>query len=234
MIPAATSVMVAISFQSRCLDSDVNSSLLSFLVGFVRSPTKVGTLLPSSRWVVARLMRAIDFQQARCIVEFGPGTGVITDALLKQMAPDARLLVIETEAGYVKHLREQLGEHDPRLIVEHGSAADLSAVLKRHELSGADLVVSGIPFSTLPDTVREDILAATAKALGENGRLLVYQYTQAVVPYLKRYFSIDSRAVEWRNLMPMLLFSCSPRRCPEPASAAGLTSGSSGELAETD
>lgn len=181
--------------------------LLRFLTGFLRAPLQVGTLLPSSRWVVRRLAALVP-PGVRTIVEFGPGTGVITAALLERLPADGRLLAIETNPDYVRELHESFD--DPRLIVEQASAAELESLLARHGLVGADLIVSGIPFSVIPREIGQAILAASARALGAQGRLLIYQYTPAVLERLRGRFEIIERSIEWRNTVPMRIFLARP------------------------
>lgn len=195
------------SSPSRVAATELQKRQLSLFVrNFIRHPRMVGTLTPSSRWVVARLVDAIDFERARCIVEYGPGLGTITAALLERMHPRARLLVIETNGEFVDFLRS--GFDDRRLTVVHGSAEDVAEALARHRLGAADCVISGIPLSTLPRATREQVLARTASILADDGRLLVYQYSNSARRHLRQHFELLSASIEWRNLLPMHLFVC--------------------------
>ena len=68
---------------------------LAFLQGFLQHPREVGSIIPSSRFLERRIVRAADIKDARVIVELGPGTGGTTRALLRVMRPDAKLVAIE-------------------------------------------------------------------------------------------------------------------------------------------
>jgi phospholipid N-methyltransferase len=179
---------------------------LVFASNFVRHPLTVGTFAPSSPFLVRRLMRDIEWAKVRTVVEYGPGVGTITTALLRRMHPDARLVVIETNGEFCDFMRAHIA--DPRLVVVHGSAETVERALADHGLGNADLVVSGIPFSTMPHEVRERVLDATVAALAGDGRFLVYQYTRSVLSHLQGRFRIVSQDTEWRNAWPMRLFLC--------------------------
>lgn len=180
-----------------------------FLRNFIRHPMAVGTFTPSSRWVVRRLLAAIDFERAQQLVEYGPGIGTITTALLERMRPGARLLAIESNGEFAEYLRERF--RDPRLTVVHGSAADVRAALHAARMRTIDQVVTGIPLSTLPRAVTRRVLDETRALLATDGRLLVYQYSTRVLPELRRRFTDVRHAIEWRNLLPMHVYDCRGR-----------------------
>lgn len=179
---------------------------LVFAINFVKHPRMVGTFAVSSPALVRRLLDAHAWSDVRSIVELGPGVGTITAAMLARMAPTARLLAIETNRDFVAELGRQLP--DPRLLVAHGSAADLHLHLRQAGLDRADLVVSGIPFSTMPPAIRDRTLDAVTAALAPDGGFLVYQYSAKVLPHLTRRFGVVEREREWRNLVPVHVFRC--------------------------
>lgn len=180
-----------------------------FASNFLRHPLTVGTFAPSSPFVVRRLLGQIDWACVRTVVEYGPGVGTVTAAMLRRMRPDARLLAIETNAVFVRFMREHI--RDPRLIVRQGAAAEVLRMLEESGLGPVDCIVSGIPFSTMPEHRRRQTLVATARALVGDGRLVVYQWTQSVLPHLDGLFEVVDESVEWRNLWPMRLFLCEKR-----------------------
>ena len=180
---------------------------LLFARNFFKHPKMLGSLIPSSRFLIDHLMRQIRWDKARVIVEYGPGVGTITQELLRRMRSDAQLVVIEMNEDFVEFLRRQFP--DPRLHVIHGSAAEVDAVLARLGIKGADYVLSGIPFSTMPEQVRASILDKTRAVLRPKGKFLVYQFSRAVHPYLQQVFSHVRREYEPLNILPAHLYYCS-------------------------
>jgi phospholipid N-methyltransferase len=176
----------------------------SFFQGFLRNPTEVGSVIPSSRFLERRLARSAELSRARVVVELGPGTGGTTRALLRGMQQDAKLLAIELNADFVPRLRELTP--DPRLHVCHGDAADLQAQLAAHGLAAPDVVVSGIPFSTLPREVGLAILHSIHATLPVGGHFVAYQVRDRVETLGNRVFGPARTEMELRNIPPMRIY----------------------------
>lgn len=177
-----------------------------FARNFVKHPRMLGSVIPSSRYLIERLLGGVDWDRARVVVEYGPGVGTITREVLARLSPEGVLLVLETNPDFVAHLRREIS--DPRLQVVHASAATVGDELAARGLGSADRIISGIPFSTLPSEVREDVLAATRDALGHEGIFLVYQFSSRVYRDLKRVFGTVRRGFEPRNVLPAHVFFC--------------------------
>lgn len=107
------------------------SSVLLFARNFFKHPSMLGSVVPSSRFLVKDLMAQINWDRARVLVEFGPGVGTITCEVLKRMRADAVLVVIELNEDFVEYLRQTA--RDPRLRIVHGSAASVRRVLAEHD-----------------------------------------------------------------------------------------------------
>jgi phospholipid N-methyltransferase len=180
--------------------------LLLFGRNFLKHPRMLGSVIPSSRFLVNRLLAQVDWTRARVIVEYGPGVGTVTTEILRRMAPDAVLVAIETNADFVRFLRRRI--QDPRLQLVHGSAANADDVLAGAGLEQADYVISGIPYTTMPEGTRDQILRKTHALLHPHGTFLVFQFTRAVLPSLRGLFGIVREEFELRNVMPARLFYC--------------------------
>jgi phospholipid N-methyltransferase len=179
---------------------------LLFAKNFLQHPMMLGSLIPSSRFLIDRLLSKIDWKRARTIVEYGPGVGTITSHILSRMAPDARLIVFEMNERFVRYLERSFP--DPRLHVVHGSAENVQKELDRLKLDGADYVISGIPFNHMRFELREKITRQTRAALNPGGEVLIYQFTRTVLPHLRTHFDQVYQEFELRNFLPALLFHC--------------------------
>jgi phospholipid N-methyltransferase len=195
----------------------LGAELLLFGGNFLRHPRMLGSLVPSSRFLVRRVLGPIDWERAKVVVEYGPGVGTMTGPMLARLRSDAMLVVLETNPAFVRYLRRVFP--DPRLHVVEGSAISAPEVVRAIGADHADYVVSGIPYSTIPPDVRERILRGTHDLLNPAGLLLVYQFTRAVLPDLCRIFGAVDEAFEPRNVLPARLFYCRPRRHPGELSA---------------
>ena len=183
-----------------------SEQLLLFGRNFLKHPKMLGSLIPSSRFLVNHLLAEVDWQRARVFLEYGPGVGTFTTEILRRMRPDAVLIALETNSDFVRFLRGRV--RDDRLHIVHGSAADADGALAKLELSHADYVISGIPYTTMPPDLRDLILRKTHAVLDPHGAFLVYQFTRSVLPYLRQTFGFVHQDFEPLNVMPARLFYC--------------------------
>lgn len=184
-----------------------------FARSFLTNPRAVGAVLPTSQRAVSDMLDLAPVADAGLIVEFGAGSGVYTRELLRRMAPDAELLAFETDPHLTAELTAELG--DSRLEVLTESAEHV----ERH-LDGAkaDLLVSALPFTSLPSTVRRNVLDISPTILGPNGLMLVLQYSPLIQRELERRFASVDRHISPLNIPPAFLFRCAgPRTGAGPA-----------------
>jgi len=182
--------------------------VLLFARNFFRHPRMLGSIIPSSRFLIRQLLQPVDWAAARVIVEYGPGVGSITAEILERMHPDALLIAIETNSEFVRFLRRAFP--DRRLRVMEGSAESVDEILRLQGHEQVDYIISGIPFSTIPADLRERILLKTSGALAPGGSFLVYQFSTRVLPDLQRIFHYVKRKFEPLNVLPAHLFFCQP------------------------
>jgi len=175
-----------------------------FLRGFLKNPVMVGSIIPSSRVLIDKMLGPVDWPNTRLFVEYGPGVGTFTRPVLERLGPDAKLVTIDTNPDFTRYLREAID--DPRLIAVTGSAADVEKILADKGLGQADYVLSGLPFSTLPPGVGDDIAEATANVIRPGGAFLVYQFSPKVLSFIKPHFGRIDRGFEWVNVPPATLF----------------------------
>jgi phospholipid N-methyltransferase len=179
-----------------------------FAKNFFRHPKMLGSLIPSSPFLIERLLSRIDWDQARVIVEYGPGVGTFTGEMLRHMRRDAFLIAVETNTDFVTFLHRSYS--DPRLCVVQGSAAEVEQLLADRGIPRVDYILSGIPLSTISDSERVEILRSTQRVLWPEGAFLVYQFSPKALPDLQRVFSRVTRSFEPLNVLPAQVFYCAP------------------------
>ena len=181
---------------------------LHFAFNFLRYPYMLGSVIPSSRFLVDDVMARVDWQKAKVVVEYGPGVGTITQEALKRLRPDGTLLAIELNPNFFRVLEQEI--KDPRFRLVHGSALNVRQVLRELNLPNADYIISGIPFSTMQVSLRRDIAQEARQALQPEGALVVYQFTRVVLPYLESNFTSVRRAFQPLNILPAHIYYCTP------------------------
>lgn len=180
------------------------SRSLLFLKGFLRNPKEVGSVVPSSRFLTRRVLRCGRVREARVVVELGPGTGVLTREILSQMPGDALLIAVEINRDFARQLRRDI--RDPRLVVHEGNSADLEEALAKAGTAQADLVVSGIPFSTMARGEGFRTLSAARRVLGPGGRFVAYQFRSRVRQLAEPLFGPAEIDRALLNLPPMRIY----------------------------
>jgi phospholipid N-methyltransferase len=180
------------------------SPLWHFLLGFIKHPMMVGSVIPSSKAMVDKMLAPVDWANCKLFVEYGPGVGTFTEHVLRHMAPDATLIAIDLNPDFVRYLRGKFT--DSRLFPVTGSATDVRQIIADCGFDHADYVLSGLPFSTLPAGAGPKIAEQTHAVLRPGGAFLVYQVKRRASDYMAVHFERIDKGYEWANVPPCHLF----------------------------
>src|SRR3989344_6403005 len=158
----------------------------------------VGAVSKSSKYVINNVLKRLK-QPLQIVIEFGPGDGPMTKALLKRLSPDGKLLVIESNVKFVEELRKI---DDERLHIVEGNVQDIISK-DIYGFEKVDLVVSSIPFSFLKPSERINIVKITNKLLISGGSFIIFhQYSRLMAKTLRQVFGSVSVILEPRNFPP--------------------------------
>ena len=147
---------------------------ITFFKEAIKNLRTSGTVVPSSKFLVKKMLAGIDFKTARILVEFGPGSGIITREILNRMHPEARLFCFEINEVFFEHLSK---DKHPQLILLKTSATEIVKVLQKNGIEQVDYVVSSLPLANMPATVSREVLEKTYTALRNKGEFIQYQYS---------------------------------------------------------
>jgi phospholipid N-methyltransferase len=175
-----------------------------FFRGFVEHPKMVGSIIPSSRFTIRKMLAPVKWAECKLFVEYGPGVGTFCGPVLERLPQDGALIVIDTNPLFIDYLNNTIT--DSRFTAVHGSAADVEAIVKDNGHDHADYVLSGLPFSTLPDGVGPAIAAATHRVLRPGGAFLVYQFSAKARDFMAKHFTRIDAGFEFWNVLPCKLF----------------------------
>lgn len=176
-----------------------------FISEVLRSRGTIGALSPSSSFLAKKMLAPIHFKETKCIVEYGPGTGVFTKKLLENMNPDTKLLAFEINPTFIDELKQI---NDDRLILINDSAEKIEYYLNIHGYTSTDYIVSSLPFAMIPNEVVHSILTNSDQALSEDGKYIQFQYSLNAKKKLKDYFSKVSINFTLLNLPPAFVYVC--------------------------
>ncbi len=156
------------------MNKDMYMKNLDFFKEGIRNLRTTGTITRSSRFLCREMIRPVDFETAKIIVELGAGDGVITRHILKNMKEDALLISFEINEKFCEILREI---PDKRLVVVEDSAELIGDYLKKNGFEQADYIISGLPFLSLPKDLGTRILQKSVEFLKTGGLFVQMQYS---------------------------------------------------------
>jgi phospholipid N-methyltransferase len=175
-----------------------------FIKEAVSNFATVGAVVPSSRFLIRKMMAGIDFSKAGIVLELGGGTGVVTKEMLKRMKPDAELVCFEKTGRFAAILK---GIKDSRLKVVHGSAGNASRYMRKRKKK-ADYVVSGLPFGQFRKETAYRIIGDAKRCMNEGGLFIQSQYSLRSYGVLKEMFRNVKLGFELLNVPPAFIYIC--------------------------
>lgn len=174
-------------------------------IKLIKNIRTTGTISPSSRGLINRLLASIDFASAKCLVELGPGNGCITRELLSRLGPDATLICFEVNNDFVAQLNDL---NDPRLHVYNACASSIRQILDELDIECVDYVVSSLPLTIMENSVVQSIVESISANLCEGGRFVQYQYSLNNWDDIKPAFSQARLGFTLRNMPPAFIYEC--------------------------
>ena len=170
-----------------------------FLRSWIEKPLHVGAVMPSGRLLARTMAQYVDVESSGPVVELGPGTGAITNALIEHGVDQKRLVLVEYNPGFCALLRDRY----PQARVVQGDAYTLRDTLWSVLGTPATAVVSGLPLVTKPMLTRLRLVRDAFAALAPGAPFV--QFTYAVIPPIPKSLpGVHTEASEriWMNLPP--------------------------------
>lgn len=190
-----------------------------FLREFVRSPLRTASIVPSSPSLAEQMIAALSGADDPVVVELGPGTGTFTEAVQRRLAGRGRHIAIELNETMVAHVSRRC----PGVEVVTGAAGDLPDILAARGISGADHIVSGLPWSAFAGPAGHALIDTVASSLTPTGvyTQFTYAWTRWAPPARRQLDQLRSAFDEvvitrtiWRNIPPALVYLSRRPRSP--------------------
>jgi phosphatidylethanolamine/phosphatidyl-N-methylethanolamine N-methyltransferase len=170
-----------------------------FLRSWIEKPLHMGAVMPSGRLLARTMAQYVDIDSDAPVVELGPGTGAITNALIERGIDQKRLVLVEYNPGFCALLRDRY----PQAKVVQGDAYRLRDSLHQVLTAPASAVVSGLPLVTKPMQTRLRLIRDAFSSLAPGAPFV--QFTYSVVPPIPKSLpGVSTEASErvWMNLPP--------------------------------
>lgn len=171
---------------------------LNFLRGMILRPKKVGAITPSSPALANAIAAQVDPAREGPILELGPGTGVVTQALIERGVPEERLIAIEYDPEFAAMVQKRF----PKVRVLQGDAFQFAQMLDGTVQQPYAAIVSGLPLLNFPAETRRALIESALDRLQLGAPYVQFSYgTKPSIPPTERY-SVKRAAVIWLNLPP--------------------------------
>jgi len=176
-----------------------NLDEVHFIRSWLEKPLSTGAVAPSSKLLARTMAAYVDPEAAGPVIELGPGTGPVTEALVEQGVDPARLVLVEFNPTFCRLLRTRY----PTATVVQGDAYSLQRLLGSLLRQPAAAVVSGLPLFTKPLKTRMRLMREAFSLMAPQAPFV--QFTYAVIsPIPKEVTGLRAEASEriWLNLPP--------------------------------
>ena len=184
-----------------------------FISEMVCHPKAVGAIAPSSSKLAKHLVDSVDWPSTLAVVEYGPGTGAVTEQILMQLPPDTTFLAIEISARFAEMLRTRF----PGVRICEGSVSMVKDHCDANGVEQVDVIISGLPWAAFSDEDQTNYLDATMEVLRPGGQFITFGYLQGLLlpagrrfrRKLQGYFSeVRVSKPVWANLPPAFFYCC--------------------------
>jgi len=173
----------------------------------LKSLKQSGTISPSSKYLIGKIIRDIDFREGQTIVEFGTGNGCITEVLLNNMMPNSQLHSFELNTNFWRFSQDKFKGVD-NLKIHNLNAVSYDEIEALSQANSIDYFVSSLPLTLLNNKDIDILMNKVKCSLKEDGKFIQYQYSLDKFAYLKRQFDQVQRSYTLLNFPPAFVYCC--------------------------
>lgn len=182
-----------------------------FLREFLREPLETGAVSPSSPQLADLITDAARLDRASVVVEFGPGTGVFTERILRKLPGTAVFLALEVKERFAEATRRRC----PGVTVHLDSAVNVRRYLSALGLDQCDCIVCGLPWASFSNELQDELLQTTLTVLKPGGRFVTFAYLQGLLlpagqrfklKLKTRFRQVTRTDTVWLNLPPAFVY----------------------------
>lgn len=174
-----------------------------FFSKFIQSPGSIGSITPSSSYLVGNMLNSLPWNRINTVIELGAGTGVFTKQICEKKKPDSTLIIFEKDG----QMREKLKQVYPGCYYS-SDAENICRVLQELNLSEVDCIISGLPFACFPQYLRERLLYNIVASLKEEGYFIAFQYSLQMKKLFSQSFKEVKVSIVPFNIPPAFVYHC--------------------------
>lgn len=179
------------------------NSYVTFIQQFMKNPKRVGSVMPSSRFLANRMIKSVPWHEVKAMAEFGSGTGAITRYIEPKVNESAEVLLFEMDERMNRDLHKEYPSFDC-----HFNACQLTNVMSQKGIEQLDCILSGLPFFNFTSELRNTLLDQVTQALKPGGLFIAFQYSLQMKKLLSERFIIEKIHLVPINFPPAFVYVC--------------------------
>ena len=181
----------------------------AFIKEFWKDKKMIGSILPSSKFLAAKMLNHIPLKNTKLIIELGPGTGIFTEKIIEKIGASTHLIVLELNTDFCKELKAKINL--PNVHIKEASADKIGEIMKQIGFEKADIIISSLPLANFSEELRNSILEIVHESLNEKGSFIQFQYSLNAFKNLKKLFTVVKLNFTALNFPPAFVYTCSKR-----------------------
>ena len=181
----------------------------AFIKQFWKDKKMIGSIIPSSKFLAAKMLNHIPFKNTKLIIELGPGTGIFTAKIIEKIDASTHLIILELNPELCTDLKAKINL--PNVHIKEASADKIGEIIKEFGFEKADIIISSLPLANFSVELRNSILEIVHKSLNEKGNFIQFQYSLNAFKNLKKLFPVIKLNFTALNFPPAFVYTCSKR-----------------------
>ena len=188
-------------------------NIIEFSKQFLSHPITVSSITPSSKALSSTMVDKANIKNAKVVLEFGCGSGAITEDIISNLAEDAVFMTFDVNRVFTEIVKQRY----PKAIVVNDSVENAEKYMKQYYIDKADIIISSLPWAAFSRVVQIKLLRTIYRILNPGGNFLTYAYLHTFVfssqsrfrKILHKHFkTIDVSNTVWANLPPAAVIKC--------------------------
>ena len=181
----------------------------AFIKEFWKDKKMIGSMVPSSKYLAAKMLDHIQFKNTKLIIELGPGTGIFTEKIIQKLDVTTQLIVLELNSEFYQELKAKICHTN--VHIKEASADKIGEIMLELGFEKADIIISSLPLANFSAKLRNSILEVVKESLNENGSFIQFQYSLNAYKNLKQLFPVVKLNFTALNFPPAFVYTCSKR-----------------------
>ena len=178
-----------------------------FSLEHINTFRKSGTIAPSSKSLINKCLKEINFEENQVIIEFGIGNGCITEEILKRMKQNSKILCFEINEKFCEQCQDKFSKYK-NIEVINSSALNFPDILQEKGIVKVDFFISSLPLSMLKNKDVKELFVKVNTYLKRQGAYVQYQYSLDKHKLMKDNFREVNIDFTWLNLPPAFVYNC--------------------------